>query len=161
MCLVTTVGCSIHYTVTFPYTVLIVLLTWSAIWYDRELSFPAEYESFYPFWVHITEHLIVLPVSFFNILYEPFYPSTRSKVVSTGVLAVVSYLYLYWICLIYAQSGRWVYGLMSLLGTRNILSLFYPAGLTAAVIFQYFAFYLNHAVHTNPIPHPTPSKKAQ
>lgn len=138
-------GHLMNFAASFPSTVIVFIYFWTVFCIDRELIYPIELDKCQSFWVVFVKHGVILPVSLFNILYEPF-QGRRWIVYSINIAASVGYYG--WVIHIYHASGHWVYPFMTVLGEAKVMYILLPITMVVVGILTRLAMALNMKIHS-------------
>ena len=95
---------------------------------------------FYPFWLNLVEHALILPVAMFNITRAPF---DMSRKFSYGLAFTATFAYFFWVLHIFNVSGIWVYTFLEVIGKDKFIYVFFPCSLLAVLLFQYIGWKIN------------------
>ena len=133
-------GQALNFSISFPANAAVFVYFWGVYFIDRELIYPRVLEEFYPFWLNLVEHALILPVAVFNITRAPF---DMSRPLSYGLGAVSSFAYFLWVMRIFEVSGRWVYPFLEAMGKDNVLYVFFPSTVVVVAIFQFIGWKIN------------------
>lgn len=116
------------------------LMYWSLCSIDRELAFPKALDEFFPRWLDIVLHTNVsIFIIIEMIMVHHQYPRRLSAV--RGLTLFITG-YLFWVYVIYVNTGKWVYGVIGVLSAPQRIIFFVSCGLVT-VSFYFIGEVLN------------------
>lgn len=116
------------------------LMYWSLCSIDRELAFPKALDEFFPRWLDIVLHTNVSVFIIIEMLVDNHqYPRRQSGV---RCLTLFIAAYLFWVYVIYVNTGKWVYGVIGVLSAPQRIIFFVACGLVT-VSFYFIGEVLN------------------
>lgn len=109
------------------------LMYWSMMAIDRELVFPKALDEFFPQWLDIILHTNVSVFILLEMIVDSHqYPRRRASI---RILALFMLSYLFWIYVIFINTGKWVYGVIGILSAPQRIIFFLICGLVTLILY--------------------------
>jgi len=132
-------GQALNFSMSFPATMLVSIPFWAGYAINPELV-SGWHPKFYPFWLNLVEHALILPVALFNITRGPF---DMSRKVSYGLAVISTFAYFSWVLHIFNESGIWVYNFLEVIGKDKFIYVSFPSTFVVVPLFQFIGWKIN------------------
>merc|ERR1719431_489401 len=142
---VKTLGDIAHYGISFGTTWVVFLIFWILYVINQELIMPARIAVFYPMWMNVVEHGLIVPFAVVNTFLEPRRGS-RGAYALTLVCFTAAYVGL--IVHIHAVTNEWVYPFLNAVGYTQVIFVVLPLTIALCGTMGYYGVQFNDAYFT-------------